>query len=300
MSAPALLRRELDAGLLLAAGCFDVLSAKLAVRAGFRCVHVSGYAVAAARFGVPDIGLLGMGDMLDQAARIVNAVPTPAICDVDAGYGSVVHVVRTIEAFERAGAAGVHLEDQAEPKKCPALDGRQVLDVPEFLGKLEAALEARVDPDFVIIARSDADELGFEELVTRANLYLAAGADMVMPLLMKVDGTRIETMDPDQQMAWHGRLVDAIDGPVLGIAVPPGHTVDDMRELGYAGVILTLLSLRAAANAIASAYRDAIQLGSAERYLAAQTGEMQGHSEMMELLGLERYQELERKTITAK
>jgi 2-methylisocitrate lyase-like PEP mutase family enzyme len=288
------LRGVLERRFFLAAGCFDVLSAKLAERAGFDAVHVSGYAVAATQFGVPDIGLLGRTDVLEQSAKIIERVQAPVICDVDAGFGPVTGLVRTVEAFERAGAAAIHIEDQAEPKRCPALEGRQVIDAEAFVAKLQAALSARRDPSFMIVARSDADEIGFQELVRRANLYLEAGADMVMPLLMKVDGRRIETLDPDEQMRWHARLVEEVDGPVLGIAIPPGHTAAEMRSLGYSGLIITLLGLRAAANAIASAYRGAIETGSGESYLAAQSGEMQSHAELMELLGIARLEEIER------
>jgi methylisocitrate lyase len=290
----AALRGLPEGRFFVAAGCFDVLSAKLAERAGFDAVHVSGYAVAATQFGVPDIGLLGRTDVLEQSARIIEGVRVPVICDVDAGFGPVTSLVRTVESFERAGAAGLHIEDQAEPKRCPALEGRQVIGAEAFVAKLRVALEARRDPSFMIVARSDADEVGFEELVRRANLYLEAGADMVMPLLMKVEGRRIETLDPDEQMRWHARLVEEVEGPVLGIAIPPGHTAADMQALGYSGLIMTLLGLRAAANALASAYGAAAEGGSGEGYLAAQSGEMQSHAELMELLGIGRLEEIEK------
>ena len=256
MGPAARFRQELAEGFFVAPGCFDALSAKLAERAGFRAVHVSGYAVAATRFGLPDTGLVGMSDMLSQARVIADSVAVPVVCDIDAGFGPPTHVAHTIASFERAGVAAVHIEDQADPKRCPAIDGRQVVSKEAFVAKIQAACDARTDPDFTVIARSDADELGFEELIERANLYLASGADLVMPPLMKVDGVRIETLPPDGQMEWHCRLVASVDGPLLGIALPPGHTVEDMRAIGYAGLLLTLSGLRAAANALASVFRE--------------------------------------------
>ena len=289
------LRAWLRSDFPVAPGCFDALSAKIAVRAGFTAVHVSGYAVAASQYGLPDLGLLGMRDILDQAERIIGAVDVPAICDIDTGFGGINAVAQTIHAFERIGAGGVHLEDQAEPKRCPALDGRRVSPAESFAHKLMAAREARCDPSFMIIARTDADEVGFAELVVRCRAYLAAGADMVMPMLVKVDGVRTETLPPAQQMEWHRRLVGDVEGPVLGIAIPPGYTLGDMREAGYAAMLLTLLSLRSGANAMATALTLARRDGTADAYTAAQTGELQTHADMMELLDLPTFEERERR-----
>jgi 2-methylisocitrate lyase-like PEP mutase family enzyme len=270
----------------VAPGCYDALSAKIAVRAGFTAVHVSGYAVAASQYGLPDLGLLGMRDMLSQASRVVQAVDVPAICDVDTGFGGINAVVETIRAFEQIGAGGVHIEDQAEPKRCPALDGRRVTSTEAFAHKLAVVQETRRDPSFMVIARTDADEVSFDELVRRCRAYLDAGADMVMPMLVKVDGVRTETLPPAEQMEWHRRLVGKVEGPVLGIAIPRGYTISDMRDAGYAAMLFTLLSLRSASNAVATALRMARHDGTAAAYTEAQTGELQNHPDMMDLLDL--------------
>jgi methylisocitrate lyase len=296
MSPGSELRRLLAAGCVAAPGCFDALSALIAQRAGYSAVHVSGFAVAASQLAAPDIGLLTLEDTLGQARRVIGAVSVPVICDIDTGFGGPHNVARTVAAFERAGAAAVHLEDQLEPKRCPALEGRELLSVDDYRAKLAVARDARSDPDFLVIARTDADEIGFDELVERCNLYLEAGADMVMPMLMKVNGVRTESLPPDEQMEWHRRLVAAVDGPLLTVMIPPGRTVGDMQALGYSAVILALVSLRAAINAMASALESAWMHGTAEPYAAQlPIADYATHQDLMELLGLERYQAIDRR-----
>jgi methylisocitrate lyase len=199
-----------------------------------------------------------------------------------------------VRTFERIGAAAIHIEDQADPKRCPALEGRRVIPVNRFVDKLEVAREARRDGEMLIIARCDADEVGFEELIERCNRYLEAGADMVMPMLMKIDGRRTDTLEAEEQMMWHRRLVAAIEGPVLGISIPPGETTESMREAGYAAMVLTLVSFRAAANAMLAALRAAIADGTAAPFLESQGGELATHAGMMDLLGISGYEEIER------
>ncbi|HBZ70819.1 MAG TPA: carboxyvinyl-carboxyphosphonate phosphorylmutase [Deltaproteobacteria bacterium] len=164
---------------------FDGLQAKLATAAGFEAVYMTGFGTAAAR-GLPDVGLLGLSEMLENVRVLVRAAGVPVICDADTGYGNPVNVWHTVREYERAGAAGLHLEDQVWPKRCGFLAGKQVISLQDMLPKVRAACAARRDPDFVVIARTDAlAALGWEEAVRRARAYRDAGADLVF-----VDGIR--------------------------------------------------------------------------------------------------------------
>lgn len=170
---------------LVAPFVFDGLQARLAEEAGFEAVYMTGFGTAAA-YGVPDVGLLGLAEMAENARVIAGAVGVPVVCDADTGYGNARNVRRTVREYEDAGAAALHLEDQVWPKRCGFLPGKQVVPLEEMLPKLRAACDARRDPDFVVIARTDAlSPLGWEEAVRRARAYREAGADLVF-----VDGIR--------------------------------------------------------------------------------------------------------------
>src|SRR6185295_7608048 len=141
--------------LLVAPGCFDGLSARLVQEAGFESAYLSGGAVARS-MGIPDIGLVTMSETIERAVQVVSIVNLPVIADADTGYGNAVNLVRTVREFERAGVAAIHIEDQITPKRCGHLDGKEVIPLGEMTQKLQAALAARSDPDFCIIARTDA------------------------------------------------------------------------------------------------------------------------------------------------
>ena len=141
--------------LLVAPGCFDGLSARLVEEAGFEAAYLSGGAVARS-MGIPDIGLVTLSESIDRAAQVVATVKIPIIADADTGYGNVVNLVRTVREFERAGVAAIHIEDQITPKRCGHLDDKEVIPLAEMEKKLQAALATRTDPDFCIIARTDA------------------------------------------------------------------------------------------------------------------------------------------------
>ncbi|MCL6552149.1 MAG: oxaloacetate decarboxylase [Firmicutes bacterium] len=174
------LRERLRAGgLLIAPGVFDGLSARIAAEAGFEALYASGGAIARS-VGLPDLGLLGLPEVLARVREITDATPLPVIADADAGYGNALNVFRTVREFERAGVAALHLEDQVTPKKCGHYAGKHLVSTDEFVGKLRAALDARRDPDLVIIARTDARAvLGLDAAIERANRYAEAGADVL-------------------------------------------------------------------------------------------------------------------------
>ena len=168
-------------GIVVAPGCHDALGAKIAEEIGFKAVYMSGNATTASRLGRPDIGLLGMSEMVFNARGIASAVNIPVICDADTGYGGIDNVARTVQEYESAGVAAIHIEDQKIPKKCGAMPGIEVVPIDEAVARVRAAVKAKKNPDFTVIARTDARAaISFEEALRRADAFAAAGADMVI------------------------------------------------------------------------------------------------------------------------
>ena len=184
----ARLRELMDNGLVLAPFVFDGVQAKLAEAAGFEAVYMTGFGTAAS-YGLPDMGLIALGEMSANASRIASAVGVPVIADADTGYGNETNVAHTIAAYERAGVAALHIEDQEWPKRCGFLDGKRVIARDDMVAKLKAAIAARTDPSLIIIARSDAlAPKGWDDAIARARAYREAGADMVF-----LDGLKTRT-----------------------------------------------------------------------------------------------------------
>ncbi len=178
----ARLRAQLNAGRTIwAAGAYDALSARLIAEAGFDAILTSGFGVSASHLGQPDVELYTMTENLNVVRHACGVVDTPVVADCDTGYGNAVNVLRTVREFEQAGVAGVILEDQASPKRCPACtDQTEIIPVEEAVAKIRAAVAARRDPDLVIIARTDAREEA--DAIRRARAYAEAGADLVQPI----------------------------------------------------------------------------------------------------------------------
>jgi carboxyvinyl-carboxyphosphonate phosphorylmutase len=165
---------------LLLPGAYDALSAKILKQAGFEVAYMTGSGVTASLLGMPDVGLLTMTEMINQARNIVNAIDMPLICDADNGYGNAINVIRTVKEYEGAGVAGIHIEDQVAPKKCGHFEGKQIIPAKEMVKKIEAAVSAREDDAFLLIARTDARSISnLDEALKRARLYYKAGADMI-------------------------------------------------------------------------------------------------------------------------
>ncbi|MCE2945838.1 MAG: oxaloacetate decarboxylase [bacterium] len=183
--------RELMArpGVIVAPGVADALNACLVASEGFEAVYMTGGGTSAVRLGMPDVGLLTMPEMVDNAGRIADASGLPVIADADTGYGNPLNVRRTVNAYEKAGVAGIHLEDQELPKRCGHLSGKTLVPVEEMCNKIRAACDSRLDDDFMIIARTDALSVeGFDAAIARGRAYEAAGADMIFvesPLSME-------------------------------------------------------------------------------------------------------------------
>ena len=166
--------------ILVAPGAYDAITARLIADAGFPAVYMTGAGTVNARLGLPDIALGTLTEFVDNAARMVDVVDLPVFCDADTGFGNAVNVVRTVRAFERAGVAGIHLEDQESPKRCGHLDGKRTVSIGEMTGKIRAAVDARRNDEFVVIARVDAAAVeGFGAAVERAGAYVEAGADVI-------------------------------------------------------------------------------------------------------------------------
>ncbi|WP_375507569.1 oxaloacetate decarboxylase [uncultured Caballeronia sp.] len=231
----ARLRQYLCSGdMLVAPGVYDGITARLAEQAKFTALYMTG-AGTAASYGLPDYGLLTMTEMVANAARIVACTTLPVIADADTGFGNELNVTRAVRAYEQAGVAGIHIEDQVSPKRCGHLDGKELIPAAEFVAKIRAALAARRNPDFVIIARTDANSVsGLDDAIARANAALAAGADLAF-----VEAPR----DLDEIAAIPRR----VNGPCLFNIVRGGKTPDislhDVREMGYRLAILPSLLL---------------------------------------------------------
>jgi carboxyvinyl-carboxyphosphonate phosphorylmutase len=221
-----LLRRD---GMVVAPGAYDCITARLIEQAGFAAVYMTG-AGTAASLGYPDFGLVTMSEMVANARRIAGAVEVPVVADADTGYGNELNVFRTVGEFERSGVSGIHIEDQEFPKKCGHLEGKEIVSREDYLAKIRAAVAARSDQDFTIIARTDARAVaGFDEAIARANAALAAGADMVF----------VEAPQTLEEVAAVPRLVD---GPCLLNVVRGGKTPDvDLREAETMGYKLAIV-----------------------------------------------------------
>lgn len=291
------LRAELAREMVVAPSCYDALSARLAELAGFPAIHMTGLGVEAAQLGAPDLGLMTMTEIVQHSARMAQAVSIPILADIDTGFGGVLNIARTIGEMERAGVAGVHLEDQSLPKHCPLLAGRKVVSRAEAVDRVKAALDARTDPDFLIVARTDGDTISFDEVVERCNLFLEAGADMVMPIIMKVDGAPFFSLSPDAQMAWMRKLTAAIKGPVMnmGSSPPLGYTTGDLARAGYAFTMFASSPLSVAANAVAGLFSDIREKGTDEQYVTAHPGPYHDPMALMRAARLDSYVDLEQR-----
>ena len=278
---------------LVTPGIYDALSARIAETAGFEAIAISGFGLEAALLGRPDIGLLTMTELVEAARRIAQAVDVPVTVDGETGFDGVHNIARLVRELEAAGIAGVQIEDQTNPKRCPVLEGRKLVSMAEQLVRIEAALAARHDPDFLIIARSDADIASYDELVRRSNAYLAAGADMAMPICFQFDGQPVGRMTPDQQMALYARLARDIDGPIKGVLIPPGHTAADMAEAGYRIMGLSAITIEAAASAMAAALAVLRRDGSEEAWRAHHPAQISCPAGVMELMRQQQFTDFE-------
>src|SRR5579872_3514649 len=249
----ALLKRP---GLITSLGAHDAFSAKLIKAAGLDNVFLGGFSTSASMLGLPDAGLLTQTEMADAIRRVVEAVNIPVIGDGDTGHGEVYNVARTVRAFERAGAAGILLEDQVSPKRCGHVAGKQVIPAEEMVLKLRAALEARQDADFVIVARTDARAIeGLDAACQRGNLYGATGADIIF---IDAPQTVLELQTIPRQVTFPLMVV------MLAGGVTPILTLDELHTLGYKMVVWPIETLLVAGGAIQKLIATLLKTGRAD------------------------------------
>ncbi len=233
-----------EPGLVVVPGAYDALSARLIAQAGFPAVYMTGFGTAASVLGQPDVGLLTMSEMVSRAAALSAVIgDLPLIADADTGYGNPLNVRRTIQEYERAGVAAVHIEDQIWPKKCGHMEGKQVIPQDEMVQKVRAAVDARRDPDFVIIARTDANAVNsLEDALRRGKAYREAGADIVfIEAPRSVEELRIIVENfPDTPLLYN--WVENGKTPALSL--------DEIRTLGYKLVIFPVSLLFNATQAM--------------------------------------------------
>jgi 2-methylisocitrate lyase-like PEP mutase family enzyme len=278
--------RELlaDPGVVVAPGAYDGLSARLIVQAGFSVVYMTGFGTAASVLGQPDVGLLTMSEMVSRASALATvAGDVPLIADADTGYGNPINVRRTIREYEHAGVAGLHIEDQVWPKKCGHMEGKQVIPMDEMVQKIRAAVDARQDPDFVIIARTDAIAVsGLEDALMRGHAYREAGADVLFIEAPRsiTDLQSIKQAFPDVPLLYN--WAESGKTPLLSL--------DEIHALGFKLVIFPVSMLFAATHAML----ELLELLKKGETPSAFAEHMVTFSQFTRNIGLPEIQELER------
>jgi 2,3-dimethylmalate lyase len=284
---PARLRELLNSGqTVVAPGAFDPLAARLVEEAGFAAVYMTGFGTSAALLGRPDVGLLTMTEMADSAGRIAACVDIPLIADADTGYGNPLNVIRTVGAYEAAGVAGLHIEDQVAPKKCGHMEGKLVISADEMAQKVRAAVDARTDPDFVVIARTDARAVeGLDSALDRARRYRDAGADalFIEALVSEAEIEAAAAAFPDVPLLFNW---------AEGGKTPP-VSLDRLAELGYRIVIFPIGTLLAATAAMRRMLKEIATAGTPASLL----GELPTFGEFTDFIGLPEVGEIEQRYI---
>jgi len=276
---PAQRLRELLDGdeAVLCPGVVSPLFAQMAARAGFETLYATGAGISNMWLGMPDLGLAGMSEVLAVTSRIIAAVDVPVLADVDTGYGNALNVTRTVQEYERAGAAGIQLEDQVNPKRCGHFDQKEVAAPQEMVERIIAATEARRDPRFVIVARTDAAAVeGLDAALGRARLYARAGADA---LFVEAPRTR-------EELAIIGRELDL---PLVANMVEGGKTpllsADELGALGYRLVLYANTTLRMSMSAVARGFDALLR----DRGTASLLGDMATWEERQGAVDLDRW-----------
>ncbi|SDD48888.1 isocitrate lyase/PEP mutase family protein [Sporomusa acidovorans] len=267
--------------ILIAPGAHDALTAKIIAKVGFEAIYFTGYGQAASHLGMPDVGLLTMTEMAERVRNFVHSVDIPVIADGDTGFGNAVTLMRTVSMYEENGAAAIQLEDQVAPKKCGHMTGRQVIPSEEMVGKIKAAVAARRDPDFVILARTDArTTLGIEEAIRRGKAYEEAGADVLF----------IESPENIEEMK---SITSSFQVPVLANMVEGGRTpllnTSELEKIGYNLVIYPTASTYVTAQAMFNLMNELKDKGTTQEFI----DKMIPFSQFNELIGLPKIRQLE-------
>lgn len=271
----------MDAGPVMVPGVFNPLVARLAERAGFQAIYQSGAALSAS-LALPDIGIVTLTEFVAGAKAITDATALPLICDADTGFGEALSVERTVQQFERAGVAGIHLEDQVMPKRCGHLSGKTLAPTEVMEAKIRAAVAARRDKHFVIIARTDARGVnGFSDAVQRANRYRAAGADVIFP----------EALETELEF---GKFAIDCPGPLLANMTEFGKSpmldAKTLGDLGYRLILFPVTSLRVALKAVEDLFAGITKAGHQRDFV----NKMLNRAELYELLGYHGFEQRDR------
>jgi methylisocitrate lyase len=266
----------------VAPGAFDGLSARLIERAGFPLVYATGGGIARS-MGYPDMGLITMNEVMTRVKNIVDVINIPVLADADTGYGNALNVMRAVREFEGAGAAGIHIEDQITPKKCGHYEGKSLVSEEEMMKKIEAAIEARTDPDFVIIARTDARAVeGLDNAIRRGKRYAEAGADMIF-------------VEAPQSVEEIKKIAQSISTPLLINMFKGGKTplvpVDKLEAMGYRVAIVPSPLQLAAIHAMEQLLTLLKKEGTTEPF----SERMVSFKERDEIVDLSKYQALEKR-----
>jgi methylisocitrate lyase len=280
-SAGRRLREAWTARPIMVPGVFNALVARMAERLGFAAVYLSGAALSASA-GLPDVGLLTLTEFVEAARTIAQATRLPLLCDADTGFGEALNVERTVRLFESAGAAGIHLEDQQLPKRCGHLSGKTLVEPEVMAAKIRAAVAARTDPDFVIIARTDARGVtGYDDALRRARVYLEAGADGIFP----------EALENADEFA---AFAQAVKAPLLANMTEFGRSPNldfaVLAVLGYRMVLYPLTALRVALRAAQQTLAELQEHGHQRERVA----QMLTRADLYDLLGYSGYEERDR------
>jgi len=271
----------LDKEIFVIPGCHDALSAKIVELVGFKAVTMGGYAASAASLAKPDVSLLTLTEYVNIARNIVQAVDLPLFVDGDTGHGNVTNVGRTVRVFENAGVAALFIEDQVFPKRCGHMEGKQIIPTAEMVAKVKAAVDARVDADLVIMARTDAIAVyGIDDAIERANLYREAGADLIF----------VEAPRSVEEMK---RINTNVDAPTLAIQLEGGKTpllaTKDLQEIGFNVVVYPNATVYATAWALKGLWETLKKEGTTRSF----TDRMIGFDDFNTLVGLDKIRELE-------
>jgi 2-methylisocitrate lyase-like PEP mutase family enzyme len=269
---------------IVAPGVYDCVSAKISEKIGFPAVYMGSFITSAAIYGRPDIGLLSATEMVANARNLTGSVEIPVIADADTGYGNPLNVIRTVQEYEKAGVAGLHIEDQGFPKKCGQMPGRRVIPTAEMVEKIKAAADARVNRDFVIVARCDSyAESGINELIERGQAYVEAGADAFFPILYTSPNLKEEMR----------KVRNAFEVPLMFTLTHYGAVaflpVQEVAELGYRIMISPWGALAFASHAVAEFLTELKTTGSVKRF----ADRMIPFDDFTDLLGLPGFNALE-------
>ena len=272
-----------DNDIIILPGVYDALTAKIAEAVGFETAFQTGYGTSASLLGMPDFGFLNAGETLENAKRIINSVNIPILVDIDTGYGNPLNVWKIVKDLERIGAKGIFLEDQVWPKRCGHMAGKTVIPKEEYILKLQAAIDAREDNEFIIVARTDSlAQFGIEEAIERGKEYKRIGADVIF----------VEAPKTIDQMELIAKEIKApLLANMIEEGITPNLTADQLRKMGFKMVVFPLSALYSATFAIKQTLQTLKKMGTTKEL----KNKMITFQEFNDLVNLSAYRKLEKK-----